>query len=104
MRLIKYVEAEMDSEAQHYFNEAYHKYSHDHDLVGSLIEIDQAVQLDPTNFEYRTFRGERLAQLERYEEAIHDFTYIVDHSQDQDEIADAIRGRLSAYIDLGDHW
>jgi tetratricopeptide (TPR) repeat protein len=94
----------MDSEAQYYFNAAYHKYFHDHDLAGSLIEIDQAVQLDPTNFEYRAFRGERLTQLERYEEAIYDFTYIIEHSQDQDDIGDAIRGRLSAYIDLGDHW
>lgn len=94
----------MDSEAQHYFNAAYHKYVRDHDLAGSLIEIDQAVQFDPTNFEYRAFRGERLAQLERYEESIHDFTYIIDHSQDQDEIGEAIRGRLSAYIDVGGYW
>src|SRR5436190_5406327 len=64
------------------------------DREGALSEIDEAIRLDPQNVTYRFLRGTANSGLEpdtydAHKQAIDDFTFVIEHSSDDDEKTEA---------------
>lgn len=71
----------------------------------SLYALNQAIGLDPDNYEYYMARGDLRYRIDEYEGAANDLTKAIEFSSDLHDEADARSKRLIVYHYWeGDHW
>ncbi len=76
------------------------------DREGAMADLDEAIRLDPQNTAYRLTRGivktgpSWTDTYEAHTEAIADFTFVLEHSSNEDEIDKAYRKRALSHLVL----
>ncbi|MBL8155418.1 MAG: tetratricopeptide repeat protein [Anaerolineae bacterium] len=76
----------MEYTADDYFQKARKiRWSDDEEVKLGIAYLNQAARLDPTNMEYRMLRGDYFCKLNEYQQAIDDFTLVIQSGQDVEE-------------------
>lgn len=92
-------------DAAFYFKRSKDKFSTG-DVEGAFADLDQSISLAPDNVEYRWERANLRYEGEEYQPAVEDFSAIIQHSKDAEELIVAHRKRaiflevLGRYDDL----
>src|SRR5690349_18371642 len=89
----------MENEAEKHFKTAKEKFR-SRDVEGAIQELNKAIQIDPNNIEYILLRGDYLFRLDNYKLALDDFTIVIEHSQDLDDLETAYGWRAHCYRGL----
>lgn len=66
-----------------------------------MADYGRAIELDPTNCEYRSIRAEQYLYRDQFEEAINDLSVIIRWSDDKDEITGCRLSRARCFQGLG---
>lgn len=90
----------MENKAEFHFKTAKEKFNK-RDVESAIQELNQAIQIDPDNFEYILLRGDYLFRLDKHQLACDDFTKVIERSDDMDDLEFAYGWRAHCYEYLG---
>jgi len=72
----------VNKDPESYYQDGLDKYNLA-DYTGAIVSFDSAIQLNPENSKYWIMKGKSLYNLERYEEAVDCYNYVITVIEDE---------------------